>query len=256
MKIIIIEDEAKARKRLIRMIKEINHDSEVIAELESIEMVVNFWKNNLIQPELIFLDIHLADGNSFEIFKHCTIKCPIIFTTAYDEYALEAFKVNSIDYLLKPITEETLQKALQKYQTIKNSFLHTAIMPNYQNLLEWQDDKKYKNRFMVKSGQKIKTITTEKIAYFYTEDQAVMLCTHAGELFVIDYTLEDLEKKLPPDIFFRLNRQYIAHINALVEIHPYFKGKMKVTLQPTPKNTESIIISHLRAPDFKNWLGK
>lgn len=254
MKVIIIEDEAFAADALESMILELRPKTDVLEKLESIEEAVEWFSMNQ-HPDLVFCDIHLSDGNSFEIFRQTEVKCPVIFTTAYNEYAIEAFKVNSVDYLLKPIGKEELAKAIRKYEELKQTNLPLDIK-NLQNLLQdatkGRSQTEKKSRFMVKSGQSIKTISSEKVAYFLAEDGVVLLVTFEGNRFVVGYTLDQLEEMLDPKTFFRANRQLIANIKSVKEVSPYFKGRLHLALIPSLAGDQ--IISSSKASTFKEWL--
>ncbi|MDX1471004.1 MAG: LytTR family DNA-binding domain-containing protein [Flavobacteriaceae bacterium] len=254
MKVAIIEDEAYAADALEQLILECRPKTEILARLESVEESIA-WLEEEPDLDLIFSDIHLSDGNSFEIFQEVEIQCPVIFTTAFNEYALKAFKLNSIDYLLKPIKKEELERAIEEYETVRQYKLKSEL-ENLHNLL--QNSKKaatksdIKSRFMVKSGQSIKTIPTEQIAYFLAEEGVVLLVTFQSKRFVVNYTLDDLEQQLEPTTFFRANRQIIVNIEAIKEVNPYFKGRLHLQLKPPTKNDQ--IISSVKASPFKDWL--
>ncbi|MDX1760949.1 MAG: LytTR family DNA-binding domain-containing protein [Christiangramia sp.] len=254
MKVVIIEDEAFAADALEALILQLRPETEVLEKLESIEEAVE-WFNSNRSPELIFCDIHLSDGNSFEIFKQIEIKCPVIFTTAYDEYAIEAFKVNSIDYLLKPIGKKELKAAICKFESLKSENIGEELQ-NLQQLLQntvsTKASRESKSRFMVKSGQTIKTINSEEVAYFLAEEGVVLLVTFAGKRYVINYTLDQLEDMLDTENFFRANRQLITNISSIKEVSPYFKGRLHLAVEP-PLESDQIISSN-KSSDFKKWL--
>jgi len=254
MKVVIIEDEAPASRRLERILKESENEIEILAILESVESSVNWFKNNSM-PELLFMDIQLSDGLSFEIFKQVEIKCPIIFTTAYDEYAIQAFKVNSIDYLLKPIDIEDLSNALEKFHNLKsiyNSQNKNDIAEILKNLNF--TEKVYKERFLIKSGSNFNLVQVEEIAFFCSDNKLTNFTTFSNKRHFVDYTLDELESLLNPKNFFRVNRQYIININAVENISSFFSSKLKLKL----KNhlAEEIIISRERASQFKKWLDR
>ncbi|MEO6584431.1 MAG: LytTR family DNA-binding domain-containing protein, partial [Ferruginibacter sp.] len=212
LKILIIEDEEPAAKRLLKMIKEAEPDVQLLDTLVSVSAAVAWFKNNPC-PDIIFSDIQLADGISFEIFKTISVNCPVIFITAFDQYAIEAFKVNSIDYLLKPVKKEELQNALEKFKRINTPppvFNVDQLMQAYQTSAS-----NYKQRFVVKYGEHLKTITTQDVAYFYTEDKVNFLTNKDGRRYVIDFNLDTLETLLDPKLFFRINRQFIISIDAI-----------------------------------------
>ena len=249
MRTIIIEDEAFAADALENMLLKIRPQAQVLAKLESIEESVEWLQKNQF-PDLVLCDIHLSDGSSFEIFKQVEVKSPVIFTTAYNEYAIEAFKVNSVDYLLKPVKKEELERAIAKYEGLKKDNLYREL-ENIQNLISNSGTSK-KSRFMVKSGQVIKTIPSEEVAYFLAEEGVVLLVNFAGNRFVINYTLDQLDQQLDEKMFFRANRQIIVNINAVKEVNPYFKGRLHLTVEPGLKDDQ--IISSSKASLFKDWL--
>ncbi|GAA4304015.1 LytTR family DNA-binding domain-containing protein [Nibribacter koreensis] len=260
MNILIIEDEYLAVEKLEAQLHRYDPTIQIVGTIDSIRNAVK-WFETHPAPDLAFFDIHLSDGNSFEIFQKVEVKCPIIFTTAYDEYAVKAFKVNSIDYLLKPISNEDLGAAMDKFKTLRRQLEQPAApvldMETVMAMLnrgKAQAAPVYKNRFLVKSGQKIRSVSIEEIAYFYAEDKIVFLVTTAGQRFITDFTLDTLQEILNPEYFNRLNRQFISHIHAIDEIHPYMKGRLKVYVRPT--TDKEIIISSERAHAFKEWLGK
>lgn len=256
MKVVIIEDEAPAARRLQDLLEKQEKSFEVLAVLDSIYDSVQ-WLLGHESPDLIFMDIMLADGQSFEIFEKVEVKAPVIFTTAYDEYALKAFTVNSIDYLLKPIDPPLLSKAISKLQSLRSgnpdigkliaSFINDK-MPGH--ILAEQ----YKERFLVKTGEKMIPIAISEIAYFYTEDRVAFLMTFLEKRFMIDFTLDELEKMLNPRQFFRFNRQFIGAFGAVKHIHPFFNGKLKIYLKP--EFAGGTIISKDKAPVFKQWLNQ
>ena len=256
MKVLIIEDEAPAARRLQSLLTECDPSIQISAVIDSIEDAVA-WLNNYPHPELIFMDIMLADGQSFEIFEHVDIAVPIIFTTAYDEFAIKAFKVNSIDYLLKPIEPQLLATALKKYNSIQRSTVNLKeVMESL--LLDGIKSQKsgadFKNRFLIKSGDKFIPIETSQVAYFSFEDKLTFLHTIHQKRHMLDYTLDELETLIDPRLFFRLNRQYIASFSSIKTVHNYFNGKLKVYLTPDVK--DGIIVSKERATFFKLWLNR
>ena len=250
MKVLIIEDEAPAFRRLQRILDKIDDSVEILDVLDTVnESIQWFEKGN--EADLIFMDIQLADGLSFEIFESVKVKSPVIFTTAYDEYAIKAFKVNSIDYLLKPIDEALLKKAIQKYQELKSGY-HREYDLN--EILKTINPEKevYKERFLVRKRDRLISIDTENIAYFLTEDGNVYLYENRGEKYIVDKPLELLEEKLDPKTFFRLNRQCISNIRSIENSVAYNKGKILVYLSPKPP--KNILVSREKATEFKNWL--
>ncbi len=253
MKIVIVEDENPAAKRLEKLIKEI--DSEIVIEtkLDSIDSAVA-WFSNHAQPDLILMDIELADGQSFEIFNQMLITAPVIFATAYDEYALKAFKVNSIDYLLKPIEKESLAIAIDKFKAFKTSFATPHTDFNINALLQSLSiNKPHKSRFLVKLGERLISIEIEQIAYFISEEKLTFLMTHDKNKYVMDQTLDELEDMVSTKEFFRINRQFIASLKSIDSIRQYFNGKLKLTLNPPVIN--EVLVSREKAASFKEWLG-
>lgn len=250
MNILLIEDEEPAAKRLHKMILEIEPAAVVSENIVSITSAVKWFSQNA-EPDLIISDIQLADGLSFEIFKSVGIKCPVIFTTAYDQYAIEAFKVNSVDYLLKPVKKDELAYAIDKYKKLHKTpapFDIEELLKTFQPPV--QD---YKKRFVVKYGEHIKTINVEDVAYFYTEDKINFLTTKENRRFTIDFNLDALETMLNPASFFRINRQYIVNIQSIAEMFTYSKSRVLIKLNPPAKH--ETIVSTERSGAFKQWLG-
>lgn len=250
MKVVIIEDEEAAALRLKKMLTQVDATIVVEAMLESISSAVQWLKSN--SPDLIFADIHLADGPSFEIFKQVEIRVPIIFTTAYDQYALQAFKFNGIDYLLKPIKKSELEESLSKLKNIKGATVSTPV--HYQEILKALSGAKpsYQKRIVIRFGQTIKTIEIADIAYFYTEEKVTFATTHDGKKWPIDSTLDELEGILDPALFFRVNRQFIIYIKAIGNMQSYSKSRIKLTL--IPHSLIETIVSSERSAEFKEWL--
>ena len=250
MKVIIIEDEKPSARRLDRMLKGL--DMKVEAMLHSVEESLAWFQTNK-HPDLIFLDIQLSDGLSFEIFDNIEVKSAIIFTTAFDEYALQAFKLNSIDYLLKPIDSEELEKAVIKYR---------GRIPEGKNVsLDFEDIKKllinplereYKKRFTVKVGQHLKMITIDTIECFYSENKGTYIHTTDNRDYLIDATLEDLDKELEPQTFFRVSRKFYVNINAIKDMVSYTNSRLQIKLNSF--NTHEVIVSRERVRDFKDWI--
>ena len=248
--VLIIEDEPLAAKRLQRLLQEVAPETKILATLDTVKSAVNWLLEN--KADLIFLDIHLADGNSFSIFDQVEVKTPIIFSTAYDQYAIQAFKLNSVDYLLKPIEKEELEQAMTKYQESKTQ----AAQPDFSAILSaMQDQKKsYQKRFMITSGEKIRSVPIKEIAYFFGQQKYVFLITHDNRRHIIDYTLGSLEDILDPDQFFRINRQFIIHYNAISEMFAYSKSRVKVALKP--ESDMEAIVSIEKTRRFKEWLNR
>ena len=252
MKVIIIEDEVPAAEKLERYLHKYDSSITISARFDSVANSVAWLKDHQDTIDLIFMDIQLIDGLSFQIFQQVQVRKPVIFTTAFNEFALDAFKVNSIDYLLKPITFTDLSAALKKLENLKQQ-------------LQWTDDKttkvqqavstlksrEYKNRFMVKLGEHIRSITTDQIAVFYADGRDVYLVTTQPRKFIIDYTLEALEDILNPSTFFRLNRTFILNINAIKDVLVYSNSRLKITLQQ--EFDKEIIVSREKVSEFKEW---
>jgi two-component system LytT family response regulator len=250
MTILIIEDEEAAYHRLKKLIAEMLPEANILLPVVSIKSAITWFVENA-EPDLVFLDVHLADGESFEIFKKVKVTSPVIFTTAFDQYALEAFKLNSIDYLLKPIKKEELKRAVDKFL---NSNLSKSGQVNFQQLISTLQlqTAAYKERFVVKYGEHIKTIQTADSAYFYTENKANFIVTKDNKRFTIDYNLDQLEVLLDPKKFFRINRQFIIGFHAITEMFTYSKSRVLVKLSP-PSKIETIVSSE-RSASFKSWL--
>ncbi len=256
MKVLIIEDEHLAARRLQAMLNEIDPKIQIIKIIDSVEEAVD-WFRQFPHPELIFMDIMLADGQSFEIFEAVEITAPIIFTTAYDEFAIKAFKVNSIDYVLKPVEQDHLNAALKKFYNNTQSqdsikqMVESLLANNYKTQ-EIQSN--YKKRFLIKTGDKFIPVSIAEVAYFNFVDKLTFLTTTTQKRYMLDHTLDELEKLVDPHIFFRLNRQYIAAFSAIKVVHNYFNGKLKVMM--APEVAEGVVVSKERAQQFKSWLNR
>jgi DNA-binding LytR/AlgR family response regulator len=253
MKVLIIEDEAPAFRRLQKILEEVQPGIEIIEVIDSVEESVKWLKHH--NPlDLIFMDIQLSDGISFEIFDQVKITRPVIFTTAFDEYMLKAFKVNSIDYLLKPIKVEDLAHSLQKFKSMKAAFGEKAN-PDLSTLISQIkiDDRKFKSRFLVRQGEKLISIETNDIAYFQTRNGVLYLVTKEDKKYIMDQTLDELSQHLDPERFFRANRQFLIHFCSIKSVRKYYKGKLIIELS-LPTN-DSLTVSSERASIFKEWLG-
>ena len=252
MQILIVEDEEQAARRLQRMVEAIVPAAAILGILSSIEKAIEWFKSNPL-PDLVFMDIQLADGISFEIFNHVQVNCPVIFTTAHENYALQAFKVNSIDYLLKPINTGKLRNALDKFYKIKDFYTQSDSNKDLLEMIRsFQSPTAYKTRFLVNKGDTLVPIQTREIAYFYAEDKVVFLVTLENKKYLINYTLEELEQKIDPKQFFRVNRQFLLSLSCIGKIHNYFNYKLKLDLLPNPEI--EVIVSKARTSDFKNWM--
>lgn len=250
MKTLIIEDEILAAKHLQYVLDEVGGIN-VVTVLESISETIEWFKINP-QPELLFMDIHLADGSAFEIFRHVNITCPIIFTTAYDEYALKAFKVNSIDYLLKPIDADAVKNALKK---LKGLSTPNSMQSDIQNLIDtFRKTSTYKTHFLIPlKGDKLFPIQTSEIACFYIDASLVKARTFEDKTYTFEYTLDELTNMLNPVDFFRANRQFIIARNAIKDIDFWFNSRLSVNMKISI--SEKILISKARVPEFKSWFG-
>ncbi len=250
MNVIIIEDEKPSARRLQRMLKSLDFEAQTL--LHSVEESIDWFKNNE-HPDLIFLDIQLSDGLSFEIFEAIDIKSAVIFTTAYDEYALQAFKLNSIDYLLKPIDDEDLKTAVEKYKgraPQKQSV--TLDFNDIKKLLVNPIEREYKKRFSVKVGQHLKLINIEDIECIYSENKGTYVFTNGGRNYLLDVTLDQLEDELEPHVFFRISRKYYVNINAIKDMVSYTNSRLQIKLNHF--NEQEVIVARERVKDFKNWL--
>lgn len=251
IKVLIIEDEVAASKRLQKMISELMPEAEIANSVTSITAAVDWFKSNSL-PDLVFADIHLADGSSFEIFKQVKVQCPIIFTTAYDQYALEAFRQNSIHYLLKPVKKEELNEAIERFRKMQAAKQSAAI--DFEKMLSIinKPAANYKERFIIRFGEHIKTIQITDIAYFYTESKANFAVLKDGKRYPVDHNLDELEHLVDPKNFFRINRQFIISYHSISEMITYSKSRVLVKLNP-PTKFETIVSTE-RSSSFKAWL--
>ncbi|WP_462251888.1 LytR/AlgR family response regulator transcription factor [Ekhidna sp.] len=251
MKVLIVEDEAPAFRRLEKILLEIDPNIEIVEVLDSVEETVKWMKNHQ-KPDLALMDIQISDGISFQIFDQIDVSCPVIFTTAFDEYLLKAFKVNSIDYLLKPIKKEDLKHALDKYKNLQASFsgngLDMSALLSQINLTET----KYKSRFLVKQGDKMLAIRSEDIVCFQSKHGIVHINTKNEKTYLSDFTLDELSNQLDPQCFFRANRQFIVQADYITTVHKHFKGKLLVEL--VHFSDEQVLVSSEKATSLKQWL--
>jgi len=254
MRILIVEDEGLAARRLKKMLEDADSKLEVPGICSSVAGTLK-WLDQHPAPDLIFLDIELADGQCFELFRHIRPVTPVIFTTAYDEHALKAFEVNSIAYLLKPVKEEELRSALHKFKTLQEA-QRADVISNIENLVKQiaaPDTSNYRQRFLVKTGQRLISVDTRQAAYFFTRNAVSFMITKNQQKSIVEYPLDELEAMLDPALFFRANRQYIISHDCIRAIHPWFNSKLKVELsQPVD---EDIIISREKSAAFKQWMG-
>jgi len=249
MNVLIIEDESFAADKLERMLKEVDSSITILAKLGSIKESAKWLFNNT--ADLLFLDIQLSDGISFSIFEQVSINTPVIFTTAYDEYAIKAFQLNSISYLLKPIRKNDLAESLQKYRSLKSAFSidFELLLANIQG-----KEPDYKKRFLIQIGDKIRKVEVSEIAYFYVLDKGVYLRTFQGNSYPVEYTLDKLETILNPQVFFRINRKYIVNMESIANMIAYSRSRVKLELKPKADDEDDTIVSIDRSADFKKWL--
>jgi two-component system LytT family response regulator len=247
MNILIVEDEKPAATRLVKMLNKVMPDAQVTGITEGVESTLNFLHNET-KPDIIFMDIHLSDGSAFEIFRHYHFgDTAIIFTTAYDQYAIEAFKVHALYYLLKPIKQEDLEHALSRYHEYKEK------SGGYKQIVDKLLSKQaHDKRFLIRMGQSLRLVHQQDIAYFYTADKITFMMTREGRKYPVDYTLENLEMMIDPARFFRINRQYIIHIDAIQQMHAHTKARVRIDLAPSAH--EEVIVSTEKSPLFKKWL--
>ena len=252
MKALLIEDEKAAVRNLQALLLEVAPDVEILAVLESSFETID-WFGTLAMPDLVFLDIHLADGSAFEIFSHVEIACPIIFTTAYDEYALRAFKVNSIDYLLKPIDGHDIRKALDKMDCLHGESSSPGNEPDYSSLIRaLKKEESYKTHFLVPAkGDKLIPVSADMILFFHIDDGVVKAVLADGKECLFPQTLDELADSLNPALFFRVNRQYLISRKAVLDIDLWFNGRLSVNLKVPV--TEKILVSKAKVGEFKEW---
>jgi len=255
VKIILIEDELYNLRLLEGMIKKLRPGWEVVKTFESVKSSIEWLQQNP-HPDLFFMDIQLADGLCFSIFDQVEVKSMVIFTTAYDNYAIRAFKVNSIDYLLKPFKEKDLEAAIEKFENFRQLSEKVASNQDYSEILEAirEGEKKYRKRFLVSKGAAFYKLPVEDIAYFYSETRTTTAVTFNRQNHVVDFSLEALEEQLDPETFFRVNRQVVVNIQSIEKIENYFGGKLKVRMNPPFEN--EVVVSRLKAMDFKAWVGQ
>lgn len=260
MKVFIVEDEDLAVKKITKTLASVDADAEVVGVADSIIAAVNWLQDNPA-PDLILMDIELSDGQSFEIFNRVAIKSPVIFTTSYDEYALKAFKVNSVDYLLKPIQKEDLAAALEKLGNLKSIYQQSnqpapavSIDSLVKELQQKLQPREYRKRFLVRHAQKLVSIDTDEIAYFFSDGRLNFFKTYDNRKFVVDYTMDELEEMLDPNKYFRISRSFFISVNSVDQIHDYFGNRLLLHLKPAV-DKESIV-SREKVTEFKKWMGK
>ena len=253
MKVLIIEDEAPAFRRLQKTLEELDETIEIVDVIDSVADSVKYLRTHGT-PELIFMDIQLSDGISFEIFDQIEIFTPVIFTTAFDEYMLRAFKVNSIDYLLKPIKPEEVSQSLKKFRQIHTNGGRPEISINELINRIKLEDRKFKTRFLIKKGDELLSIETANIAFFRVHHGVVHLHTMEDKVYLMDQTLDEIQHQLSENDFFRANRQFLVHFNAIRKVHRYHKGKLLV--ESKVKTEHEIVVSSEKSTLFKAWLNQ
>ena len=245
IKVIIIEDEILIAERLKKMIESIEPEMKVIEVIDSVKEAISFLSDSI--PDLIFLDINLSDDYCFKIFEEVNVTCPVIFVSAYSEYAIKAFEVNSIDYLLKPISISNLKKSIDKYKSL-------TTFPNYTKMM-MDMESRYRNRFLVKLNNQLKSISIDNIAYFFSEDKLTFACLFDGKKLPLEQSLKKIEEEVNPIDFYRVNKKFLISLNAIVEMYYVSKSKIKLTLKPS-FDGENIFVAIEKVGDFKSWLSK
>jgi len=253
MRVVIIEDEQLTAQRLESMLHKYDASIEIAETIPSVAEAVDWFKSNP-DPDLAFMDIHLEDGQCFSIFESINLEVPVIFTTVYDEYTIKAFKVNSVDYLMKPLNYEELVQAIEKYKRI---YVHSEEEThNIETLLQslHKKEPEYKDRFLVSIGSRLRTIETNEINYFYSAEKITFLVTKDNQRFPVDYSLDKLALVLNPKEYYRINRQMMVKLSAIFNMHVYPKGRIKLELLPAMK--EDVFVSLDKVVEFKDWLGR
>ena len=258
MKVLIVEDEELAVKKLKKTLQNVEAEAMIAGETDSIKGTVQWLENNPA-PDLILMDIELNDGQSFEIFHHVKVKSPVIFITSYDEYALKAFKVNSVDYLLKPVQPEDLEAAIGKYKELKKLYRDdneksASEIELLVKKLQRLESREYRKRFLVKQGTKLVSVEVTDIAYFFSDGRLNFFKTNDNRKFIVDYTMEELNDMLDPADFFRISRSFYISVNSVVQANEYPGNRLE--LQLNPASEKEVIVSREKVSDFKTWLGK
>lgn len=253
MNILIIEDEPQAAKRMETLVYELLPKARVLDKIDSVRKSVQWFRSHPA-PDLALMDIQLADGISFQIFEMCEVKCPVIFTTAYDEYALKAFKVNSIDYILKPVDKTELQAALQKLEKLTSTSDGTRKLLSSIEEVVHKLSRKYKERFVIKVGEHLRAVEVKDILYFYSQDKTTFCHTNENRNHILDYTLEQLEDMIDSDVYFRINRKYFVRAEAIQDIISYTNSRLKLVLKNSQDN--DVIVARERVQEFKQWLDR
>jgi DNA-binding LytR/AlgR family response regulator len=253
MNVLIIEDEPLAAQRLETLILELLNDSHVTAKIDSVKKSVQWLQKNPA-PDLILMDIQLADGLSFQIFEQCEVKAPVIFTTAYDEYALKAFKVNSIDYILKPVDKAELASALKKLESFRSTQPSQEILMQSITQAMSMLTKKYKERFVIKVGEHLKTVEVKNVLYFYSQDKTTFCHTTDNRNHILDFTLDQLEGLVDPQVYFRVNRKYLVCSDSIQDIISYTNSRLRLVLKNSSDN--DVIVARERVQEFRQWLDR
>ncbi len=250
MKVLIIEDEQPAAKRLEEIILSIIPDAEIPAILDTVRDSVKWLKG--FSADLIFMDIHLSDGNSFEIFEKVQMLTPVVFTTAYNDYAIRAFKVNSVDYLMKPFSREDVARAIEKYR----GFFRTGNFdPDMESLIRMmKPGREYQKRFLVTAGARLKSIQVEDVAYFYSLEKNTFICTRNNHQYPFEFSLDKLEMLVEPENFFRINRNFLVSYTSIKNMYSLSKSRIKLELTPPPE--DETLVSFNKSHEFRVWLGK
>jgi DNA-binding LytR/AlgR family response regulator len=252
MKVFIIEDEPHAAARLENLISELLPDAKIVGKVDSVKQAVA-WFTTHDAPDVALMDIQLADGLSFGIFEQCKVSCPVVFTTAYDQYAVKAFKVNGVDYILKPVDKDELSNALKKVSVSTEAPSADALLQNIGAAVQMLM-KKYKTRFVIKVGEHLRTIEVDNIHYFYSQDKATFCVTAEGRNFILDFTIEQLEEMLNPEDFFRINRKYFVRASAIQDIISYTNSRLRLVLKGS--DDSDIIVARERVQEFRQWLDR
>jgi DNA-binding LytR/AlgR family response regulator len=252
MKVLIIEDEPQAAERLVTLVQGLQPDIEISTKLDSVKRSVEWISKNSV--DLIFMDIQLADGLSFEIFEKVEVKAPVIFTTAYNEYALKAFKVNSIDYILKPVDKDELAAAFKKYQNLTDQPLAPSKMMESIGYAMQMLTKKYKERFVIKVGEHLKSVEVKEILFFFSLEKTTFAQTKDGRKHILDFTLDQLEGLLDPAQFFKINRKYIVNVISIQDMISHTNSRLKLVLKTS--DDADVIVARERVQEFKEWLDR
>lgn len=253
MKVLIVEDEPQAAQRLTTLVREIDPGVQLLGTIDTVKKAVVWFQENAA-PDLVLMDIQLADGLSFQIFDACRVTAPVIFTTAYDEYALKAFKLNSIDYILKPVDKDELRTAFEKFKNIRSSVAEPQVRLEQLAQAFSMLTKRYKSRFVVKVGEHLRTIEVEAIRFFYSQDKTTFCVTEDNRNHILDFTLEELEGMIDPDRYFRINRKYLVSPLAIQDIIHYTNSRLKLVLKGSQDS--DVIVARERVQEFKQWLDR